>query len=56
MRFFPYLDLWFDCGLLTIETELWHERYVSNTKEWIVVSVQFFRRWGFRFRLYSPHR
>ena len=53
-RVLPYLDLWLDIGLLQIQTELLTERYEEFSRVYIGMRITVLKRWGWRFRLYSP--
>lgn len=55
-QWLPYLDLWLDIGLLQVQTELWNFDYQRMVHTRINLSVKLFRKWGFRFKLYSLPR
>lgn len=52
----PYLDFWFDCGVLRLQTHLMSFDMCDMTMRWVVLHVKICNRWGFRVKLYSPDR
>lgn len=52
----PYLDFWFDIWLISMRTRITREAVECDVYEYIWLAVKFFGgRYGFSFRLYSPH-
>ena len=49
----PILDLWFDCGLLQISTELMNEHYSSRQIRYISLRITILNKWGGSIRLYN---
>jgi len=52
----PILDLWFDCGLIQVSTEILRECQLGKTFEHVSIKATILNRWGVKFRLYSPRR
>jgi hypothetical protein len=53
--YWPYLDFWFDIGLISIRTVLEHDAYYEDVRDHIIVEISVWhRRKGLRFRLYTP--
>lgn len=51
----PYLEFWFNCWLITVATNIMHERVECDHFEFVYLSIRFIGgRYGFKFRLYAP--
>lgn len=50
----PYLDLWFDVGFLELRSIVQRECRECDLIDHVHLRVRIFRRWGFKFRLYTP--
>ena len=51
----PYLEFWFDCGIIEVVTRIERECLYQDVIDHIELSLKFFRKYGFKFRLYSPY-
>jgi hypothetical protein len=49
----PYLDAWFDCWLIQIQTAIWRTAWHSDCRDYVILDCRILRKWGFRFRLYD---
>jgi hypothetical protein len=53
-RYIPYIDVWVNFGVLQIKTDIMNERLETMTREYFVLRVTLFFKYGFSIRLYSP--
>ena len=51
----PYLEFWFDCGIFEARTRIERERICQDVMDHVYLSLKFFRKYGFEFRLYTPY-
>ena len=52
----PYVDIWIDLMWIQVATNIMVASRNTMTYEYLSLDFRFFKRWGFRWRLYRPFR